>query len=113
MLNSLVNFSICSPLVDTLSLVYLFSTRVYLSFKVHKLEKFSSNTGKVHFEGLIHILRYIRYNKTLALNYYDNINDARVSELLSRDSINTENKLMYIYDSSWQDYPETGISTGA
>ena len=36
------------------SLIYLFSTRVDLIFAVHKVEKFSANPGKVHFEGLIH-----------------------------------------------------------
>ena len=35
------------------SLIYLLSTRVDLSFAVHKLAKFSANPGKVHFEGLI------------------------------------------------------------
>ena len=30
-------------------LIYLFSTRVDLSFAVHKLAKFSENSGKVHF----------------------------------------------------------------
>ena len=49
------------------SLIYLLSTRVDLSFAVHKLAKFSDNPGKVHFEGLIHLLRYIRENKTLGL----------------------------------------------
>ena len=49
------------------SLIYLLSTRVDLSFAVHKLAKFSANTGKVHFEGLIHLLRYIKDNKTLVL----------------------------------------------
>ena len=44
------------------SLMYLLSTRVDLSFSVHKLAKFSANPGKVHSEGLIHLLRYIRYN---------------------------------------------------
>ena len=44
------------------SLIYLLSTRVDLSFAVHKLAKFSVNPGKVHFEGLIHLLRYIRDN---------------------------------------------------
>ena len=47
------------------SLIYLLSTRVDLSFAVHKLAKFSSNTGKVNFEGLVHLLRYIRDNATL------------------------------------------------
>ena len=44
------------------SLIYLLSTRVDLSFAVHKLAKFSVNSGKVHFEVLIHLLRYIRDN---------------------------------------------------
>ena len=39
------------------SLIYLLSTRVELSFSVHNLEKFSANPGKVHFEGLLHLLR--------------------------------------------------------
>ena len=55
------------------SLIYLVSTRVDLSFEVHKLEKFSSNPGKVHFEGLVHLLRYIKDNKTLGLNYYSDM----------------------------------------
>ena len=37
--------------------IYLLSTRVDLSFAVHKLEKFSANPGKLHFEGLVHLLR--------------------------------------------------------
>ena len=49
------------------SLIYFLSTRVDLSFAVHKLEKFSANPGKVHFEVLVHVLRYIRENKTLGL----------------------------------------------
>ena len=45
------------------SLIF-FSTRVDLSFSVQKLAKFLSNPGKVHFEGLVHLLRYIRENNT-------------------------------------------------
>ena len=41
------------------SLIYLLSTRVDLSFAVHKLAKFSANPGKVNFEVLVHSLRYI------------------------------------------------------
>ena len=46
---------------------------------MHKLEKFSANPGKLHFEGLVHLLKYIRDNKTLGLKYYANIDDAPVS----------------------------------
>ena len=71
------------------SLIYLLSTRVKLSFVVHKLAKFSKNTGKVHFEVLVHIFRYIRYNKTLGLKYYADMNDAPVSDMLRQTSIKT------------------------
>ena len=64
------------------SLIYLLSTRVDLSFTVHKLAKFSANPGKVHFEGFVHLLRYIRDNKTLGLKYYAYMNAAPVSNLL-------------------------------
>ena len=84
-----------------------------LSFSVHKLEKFSANPGKVYFEGLVHLLRYIRDNKNLGLEYYANINDAPVSDLLRQASIKTENHLMAFSDYSWQDFPDTGRSTGA
>ena len=61
---------------------------------MHKLEKFSANPGKVHFEGLIHLLRYIRDNNTLGLKYYSHMNDAPLSDLLIQASIKTENQLM-------------------
>ena len=95
------------------SLIYLLYTRVDLSFAVQKLAKFSANTGKVHFEGLIHLLRYIRDNKTLVLKYYADLNDAPVTDILSQANIKTKNHLMDLSDSSWQYFPDTGGSTGA
>ena len=95
------------------SLIYLLSTRVDLSFAVHKLAKFSENPDKVHFEGLKHILRYSRENKTLGLNYYNNINDALVSDLLRQAGIKSKNQLMDFSDSSCQDCPDTGTSIGS
>ena len=71
------------------SLIYLLSTRVDFSFSVHRLAKFSSNPGKVNFEGLVHPLRYIRNNKTLVLKYYTDMNDAPVSDLLIQANIKT------------------------
>ena len=83
------------------SLIYLLSTRVDLSFTVHKLETFSSNPGKVHFEGLVHLLRYIIDNETLGLKYYSDMNDTPVSDLLRQAIIKPENELMDFSDSSW------------
>ena len=95
------------------SLIYLLSTQVDLSFAVHKLANFSENPSKVHFEGLIHLLRYIRYNKTLGFKYYGDLNDASVTDLLRQANIKTRNSLMDFSDSSWQDCLDTGRSTVA
>ena len=95
------------------SFIYLLSKRVDLSFSVNRLAKFSENTGKLHFDILVHILRYIRDNKTLGLKYYANKNDSPVSDLLRQASIKTENHVMDFSDSSWQYFPDTGRSTGA
>ena len=84
-----------------------------LSFAVHKLEKFSDNLGKVHFEGLVHLLRYIRDNNTLGLKYYVDLNDAPVTDILRQANNKTKNRLMDFSDSSWQDCPYIGRSTGA
>ena len=78
-----------------------------------QVRKFSSNPGKVHFKGLVHLLSYIRSNKTLGSNYYDDMNDAPVSDLLRQASIKTENNSMDFSDSSWQDCPDTGRTTGS
>ena len=95
------------------SLIYVLYTRVDLSFAVHKLANFSANPGKVHFEGLVHLLRYIRDNKTLGLKYYADLNDAPVTDLLRQANIKTKNRLMIYSDSSFKDCPDTGRSTVA
>ena len=83
-----------------------------LSFAVHKLAKFSAKSGKVHFEGFVHLLIYIRDDKTLVLKYDSDINDSLVSDLLIQASIKTENQLMYFSGFSWHNFPDTGRRTG-
>ena len=92
-----------------LSIVY----KSGLEFAVHKLANFPANPGKVNFEGLMHLLRYIRDNKTLGLKYYADINDTTVTDLLRQDNIKTKNHLMVFSDYSWPDFPDTRRSTGA
>ena len=84
-----------------------------LSFAVHKLAKFSANPGKVHFEVLVHFLKYIRDNNNLVLKYYAGLNDAPVTDILIQANIKTKNHLMALSDSSWQDCLDIGRSTGA
>ena len=94
-------------------LIYLLSTRVDFSFAVHKLTKLLSNPGEVHFEILVHLLRYIKYYKTLCLNYYYYMKDAPLSDTLRQTIINTENQLVAFYDYSWKYCPDTFRSTEA
>ena len=94
------------------SLINFLSTRVDLSFAVQKLAKFSENTGRLHFEGLIHLLRYIWDNNTLGLKYYAYMNDAPVTDLLIQAIIKNKNHLMDFSDYSWQYCPDNGRSTG-
>ena len=81
-------------------MIYLLSTRADLSFSIHKLTNFSGNPLKVHFEVLVHLLSYIRDNKTLGLKYYADMNDLPLSDLLMQASIQTKNPLMNFSDYS-------------
>ena len=65
---------------------------------MHTLETFSANPGKVHFEVLVHLLRYIRANNTLVLKYYADMDDEPVTDLLGQASVKTENHLMAVSD---------------
>ena len=47
------------------------------------------------------------------MKYYADMNDAPVTDLLIKASINTENHFMAFSDSSCQKIPDTGRSTGA
>ena len=71
------------------------------------------NSGKVHFEGLVKLLRYIRYNNNMGLIYYAKIQDSTLSNLLIQSIINTENQFMVFSDYRHQGCTDTGISTGS
>ena len=81
-------------------------------FSSAQVSNFSSNPSKLHFEGLVHLLRYIRDNRTLVLKYYADVNDAPVSDPLRKDSIKPDNQLMDLSYSSCQYCPDTVRSTG-
>ena len=49
----------------------------------------------------------------MALKYYSDMNNATVTDLLGQASIKNEKHLIDFSDSSWQDCPDTGRSTGA
>ena len=91
------------------SLIYLLPTIADFCFSVHNLEMFLSNPGKVNFEGLVQLLRYIRDNKNLGLKYYSKIEGAPLSDLLIHASINTDIQLMVLPDSICKNFPYNRI----
>ena len=95
------------------SFINFLPKRVDLICAVHKLAKLSSNPGKVHFEVLVHLLRYIRDNKTSELKYYADMKYEPLYNLLRQDNLKTENHLMAFYGSSCKYFPYTGRITGS
>ena len=49
----------------------------------------------------------------MGLKYYEDMNDAPVTDILRQANIKTKNYLMAFSDYSWQDCPDTGRSKGA
>ena len=84
-----------------------------MCFSVHKLANFSSNPDKAYFEGLVHLLRYIRDNRNLSLIYYAKIEDSHLSDLLRQYRIHHENQLMVFSDSIWKGYQDNVRSIGS
>ena len=95
------------------SVNYFLYTRVDICFAVHKLVNSSSNPGKFHFEGSVHLLMYIRYNKSFGLRYFFKVEDSPLTALLRQARIIDKNLCMVLSDSSSNDCPDTVRSTGS
>ena len=84
-----------------------------MSFVVHRLVKFSSNPGKVYFDGLVHLFIYISDNKTLDLNYYADLKDAPLSEMLRQPNIKTDYQVTALTYYIWKYFSYTVRSIGS
>jgi hypothetical protein len=57
------------------SLIYLSMTHTDIIYAVNKLAKFTRKPGKVHFAGLLHLLRYLRDNSSYGVRFYSNLSE--------------------------------------
>jgi hypothetical protein len=94
------------------SLIYLTMTRSDIIYAVNKLAKFSRSPGRVHFDVLIHLLRYLRDHTYLGVKFYSNFVDAPLYQTLSAQNIQQHHPFFGFSDSSWNDDVDTGRSTG-
>jgi hypothetical protein len=69
------------------SLIYLSMTRTDIIYAVKKLAKFTCKPGKVHFEALLHLLRYLRDNSLYGVRFYSNLFDAPIYQMLLSQNI--------------------------
>ena len=74
--------------------------------------KKSSNSDKLNFEGVVHLLIYIGNNENLGLKYYDKIENSPLSDLFIQASIKTEKQLLLFSYSICHDFIDPGRSTG-
>ncbi|MGH7954479.1 MAG: hypothetical protein ACREOZ_00810, partial [Gloeomargaritales cyanobacterium] len=95
------------------ALIHLNSTRPDIVFAVMKLVKYNNQPGKVHFQALIHLLGYLRDNSNCGLTFYGDVLQAPVTKLLRDHEIPSQRDLYSFSDSSWQDCPDSGRSTGS
>ena len=95
------------------SLIYLTNTRPDIMYAVTKLAKFMRMPGRKHFLALIHLLYYLRDNCNLGLKYYRKLADSPVQVILTQNNFKGKHVLLGFHDSSWQDCPDSGKSTGS
>ena len=95
------------------SLVYLLNTRPDIMFTVTKLAKFMQYLGRKHFLAVVHLIIYTKDSHRLGLRFYHKFGDSPLHETLKQIDQNAVHPLVGFQNSSWQDCPDTGRSTGS
>ena len=87
-------------------------TRTDIIYAINKLAKFTCKPGKVHFEVLLHLLRYLHNNSLYGVHFYSNLSDAPIYQMLLSQNIEERHPFFGFMDSSWNDDSDHGQSTG-
>ena len=94
------------------SLLYIaLNTRSDILWVVNKLAKSSSNPGLKDFKTLMHCFGYLRKYIDMGIRYCADEETSPVFKLCQKNKIDFT-ELVGFSDSSWQDCPDTGKSTG-
>ena len=94
------------------SLLYIaLNSRSDILWIVNKLAKSSSKPGLKDYEALMHCFGYLRQYPSFGIKYYANVKESPVYKICERNNV-PYTDLIGFSDSSWQDCPDTGRSTG-
>jgi len=96
-----IDFASCVGL-----LIYLGMMRTDILFAVNKLAKYTRKPGKMHFEVIIHLLRYLRDNTMYGLQYYSDIGESPIYKMLLSQNIQ-EQHLFFGFTKSSSTYYAT------
>jgi hypothetical protein len=90
------------------------NTAFILHFPITKLGKFNCLPGRRHFKAAKHLLNYIRcHHTTFGLKYYSDVTRSPVYHLVCENTdARPDAPIILFTDSSWQDCPDSGRSTG-
>jgi hypothetical protein len=102
-----VNYASCIG-----SLIYLAMMRTDIIHAVNKVAKFSHHAGKLHFEALLHALRYLRDNSHLGIKFYSGLNDVPLVKMVKSQNIEQLDPFFGFLDSSWNADVDSGRSMG-
>ena len=94
--------------------IYLLNTAYYLHFAISKLGKFNALPGRVHFKAVKHLLMHLACNRLkCGVTFYSDVTRSPIYQLVKENTdANPDAPIIMFTDSSWQDCPDTGRSTG-
>ena len=97
-------------------LIFLMNSASTLQFAIRKLAKFNNRPGRKHYQAAIHLLHHVRTQRlTMGLRFYSPKTTSPVQTLLTKTHADfkfEDHPIIVFTDSSWQDCPDTGKSTG-
>ena len=94
------------------SMIYLSQTRTNIIYAVNKLARYMRKPGKIHFDALVHLLRYLRDNNNFGVRFFSNYSTSPLYQHLKSNELTFNQLLVCMSDSSWKDDVDTGRSTG-
>jgi hypothetical protein len=94
------------------SLIYLSQTRTDIIFAVNKLAKFVRKPGRKHFDALEHLPRYLWDNNHYGIRLFSYFSRLPLWIHLQDNNLPTDQLLVTMCNSSWNDDVDTRRSTG-
>jgi hypothetical protein len=94
------------------SLIYLGMTRVDIVYAVNKLAKFTHKPGRIHFEAIVHLLRYLRDHSHVGIRFFSDYQNVPITRSLIAENLEISHPFFGFSDSSWNDDVDHGRSTG-